>query len=240
LFAYATIPRTVGIPTPATTMFPRALVLALLALVPAHGFAPSFAPSNRALRASPMRMASTDLVTVNDGNVKASLAIAGGATGLVLGGPIVAGLAAVLANYVANKENEVGETTMAAGKTLLMLYNLALKTNADLEITDKISASITKSIESAKSGESGETVEKIQEALDAVVAKATEMDDEYAIVEALKDLLVKAGDLSIEAIDGAFKFADENDLASKAAAAASEATEKAKAVADKGKETAEA
>ena len=43
---------------------------------------------------------------------------------------------------------------MAAGKTLLMLYNLAAKTNADLEITDKISASITKSIERAKSGES--------------------------------------------------------------------------------------
>jgi len=181
-------------------------------------------------------MASTELVKVNDDNVKASLAIAGGATGLVLGGPIVAGLLAVGANYIANKENEVGETTMTAGKTLLMLYNLALKTNSDLEITDKLSASISKSVEEAKAGSSGETIEKIEEALNTVLSKATELDDEYAIIDALKDVLVKAGDLSIELIDGALKFADENDLAGKAAAAASEASEKAKAVAEKGKD----
>ncbi len=38
------------------------------------------------------------------------------------------------------------------------------------------------------------------------------MNEEYALTGAVKDLLAKAGNLSIEAIDSALKFAEEKDL----------------------------
>jgi recombinational DNA repair protein RecT len=48
-----------------------------------------------------------------------------------------------------------------------------------------------------------------------VLSKVTELNEEYALTTALKELVGKAGSLSIEAIDAAIKYADENDLAGK-------------------------
>jgi len=68
----------------------------------------------------------------------------------------------------------------------------------------------------------GETVVKITDALDTVLAKSSELEKEYALTAAVKDLLAKAADLSVEAIDSALKFADENDVTGKAVTAAKE------------------
>jgi hypothetical protein len=59
---------------------------------------------------------------------------------------------------------------------------------------------------------------KVEETVSSVVAKASELNQEYSLTTALKDLLGKAGDLSIEAVDAAIKFADDNDLKGKIAA----------------------
>ncbi len=45
-------------------------------------------------------------------------------------------------------------TTQAAGKTLLLLYNLILKANIELGVTDKVGASLKDAIDNAKAGES--------------------------------------------------------------------------------------
>ena len=47
-------------------------------------------------------------------------------------------------------------------------------------------------------GGQGESVAKAQDALAAVTSKASELDKEYGLVGQLKDLLGKAGDLSVE------------------------------------------
>jgi len=52
------------------------------------------------------------------------------------------------------KENDFGETTKVAGKTVLMMYNLLLRANAELEVTDKIGAAIKNSVDNAKNGDS--------------------------------------------------------------------------------------
>jgi len=48
-----------------------------------------------------------------------------------------------------------------------------------------------------------------------VLSKVSELNEEYALTTALKDLVGKAGSLSIEAIDAAIKYAEENDVAGK-------------------------
>ena len=50
---------------------------------------------------------------------------------------------------------------------------------------------------------------KIEEALQSISTKATELNTEYGLTSALKDVLTKAGDLSVEAIDSGLKFAEE-------------------------------
>ncbi len=55
-------------------------------------------------------------------------------------------------------------------------------------------------------------MEKIESAISAVVEKASALNQEYALTGAVKDLLAKAGNLSVEAIDSALKFAEEKDL----------------------------
>jgi len=91
------------------TMLRSALVAVLLGT--AHAFAPL--TSNRALIRGVPAYAEADLVTVNDDNVKASVAITGFAAGFVLGGPVTGAIGSALANYIANKVNS--KLSMAAG-----------------------------------------------------------------------------------------------------------------------------
>ncbi len=56
---------------------------------------------------------------------------------------------------------------------------------------------------------------KIEETISSVVSKADELNKEYALTSAVKDLFAKAGTLSIEAIDATLKFAEENDVKGK-------------------------
>ena len=72
----------------------------------------------------------------------------------------------------------------------------------------------------------GEALAKAEAALEAALAKAADLDAEYGLVTQAKDLVVKAGDLSIEAIDKALKYAEENDVAG-------QLSEKAKELASK-------
>ena len=48
-----------------------------------------------------------------------------------------------------------------------------------------------------------------------MLSKVTELNEEYALTTALKELVGKAGSLSIEAIDAAIKYAEDNDVAGK-------------------------
>lgn len=211
-------------------MAPLNVVLASALLGSAQCFVPHAAP--RALRT--VRMAGdADIVPVNEENVKASVAITGALAGFSLGGPVTAAIGAAAANYVATKDSDFNAPIKSGGETILRMWNLLLKANADLGVTDKAGAAVQESIEKAKDGSSGETIEQIEAALASIVAKSKELDSEYKLLDQLKDLIAKSGDLSVEAIDAGLKFADENDVAGKASSAAKELAEKGKAAAAK-------
>mmetsp|Transcript_13178 Transcript_13178/g.19888 ORF Transcript_13178/g.19888 Transcript_13178/m.19888 type:complete len:212 (-) Transcript_13178:288-923(-) len=210
-------------------MAPLRAVLASALLGSAQCFVPNAAP--RALR-TPVRMASdSDIVPVNEDSIKASVAITGALAGLTIGGPVTAALGAALANYVATKDSDFNAPANSVGKTILLMWNLLLKANADLGVTDKAGASIKESVTNAKAGSSGETVEQIEGALESVLAKSKELNEEYKLVDAFTEILGKAGDLSVEAIDALIKFAEENDVVAKASNAAKDLAEKGKSAA---------
>uniref|UniRef100_A0A7S2SG61 Uncharacterized protein n=1 Tax=Rhizochromulina marina TaxID=1034831 RepID=A0A7S2SG61_9STRA len=169
------------------------------------------------------------IVPVNPDNIKYTVGLAGAATGLLVGGPTSAVLLAVLANYAASKDGDASQVINSAGQTVLQTYNLALKANDELKLTEKISEKLKEIVEESKAGNNGEAMVKISDALETITSKADEINDEYGLTKALQEVLVKAGDLSVEAIDAGLKFADENNLADKAKDAIAEASDNVRA-----------
>ena len=61
-----------------------------------------------------------------------------GVAGLVLGGPVLAAITAVLGNYGSKQESEVGDVVRGVGKVSLDVYNFLLKMNAKYDISTKV------------------------------------------------------------------------------------------------------
>ena len=55
-------------------------------------------------------------------------------------------------NLCVAQENDFGESTKSAGKTVLLLWNLLLRANAELEVTDKVSVALNEAVDKAKAG----------------------------------------------------------------------------------------
>ena len=72
----------------------------------------------------------------------------------------------------------------------------------------------------------GDALAKAEAALEAALAKAKDLDVEYGLLDQTKTLLAKSGDLSVEAIDKALKWADENDVAGQLSSKAQELADK--------------
>lgn len=170
----------------------------------------------------------TSIVAVNEDNIKATVGITGAATGFLLGGPTTAVLLAAAANYVANKESDASQIINSAGQALLQTYNLLLKANDEFSVTDKLGDKVSELKEKAKDGQKGDAVQKIDDAWMSISSKTSELNEEYGLTGAAVDLLGKAGDLSIELIDSGLKFADENDVFTKAKDLISDAATKVK------------
>mmetsp|Transcript_24056 Transcript_24056/g.72183 ORF Transcript_24056/g.72183 Transcript_24056/m.72183 type:complete len:212 (+) Transcript_24056:54-689(+) len=203
----------------------RCIALALLAagsraLVPARP-----AP----VRAAPLRAESTALVPVNEETIKTSSAVTAGVGGLVLGGPVLAIVTAVLGNYVSKQEGEVGEVVRGVGKVSLDVYNFLLKLDGKYDVTGKGGEALKEQLEKLKAGESGATVSKVESTLSAATAKFDELNKEYDLLEKSKQAIGYAGDLSVKAIDKGLELNKEYKITEQVTAKAAEAVEKAKA-----------
>merc|ERR1711998_565110 len=119
--------------------------------------------------------------------------------------------------------------TMGVGKILLNVYNFALKTNANFELTDKAGAALSEQLDKLKANSEGDTIEQVEAALSTVTTKTGELYDEFAIEDKLKEVLTAAGGLTTDAIDKALDYAESEGLADKAVAAASAAKDSAAA-----------
>jgi hypothetical protein len=72
-------------------------------------------------------------------------AVAGGITGLLLGGPIIAGLAAAGAAYLAaSKEGEAGDWARKSGKAVNDLGKSLVKAEKENNILDKVTNELVK------------------------------------------------------------------------------------------------
>merc|ERR1712046_550466 len=122
-----------------------------------------------------------------EGTIKTSTAIVGGAAGFLFGGPIFALIGALGTNYYTSKnDNEATEALKGIGRLAINFYNLALSANAKYDLVDK-----------AK--DAGATaVDKVKEKDDKGIDGAADLNEQYALtdkaIEAVKNTANKAAD----------------------------------------------
>jgi hypothetical protein len=171
------------------------------------------------------------IVPINEETVEFTAGLLGGVVGFAIGGPVLGALGAAAANYASKTDAEVGEILSAVSKTSIEIFNYFSKLDSKYEVLDKAKAQLENALEKVKSSESAnpETIEKIEKALSSTNSKIKEINDEYDLVGVGLTALGVVGDLVEKAIIKAGELNEEYQLSSKAAAALSEAVEKAKA-----------
>ena len=178
---------------------------------------------------APAAESSVALVPVNEANIQTSASVSAGTAGLVLGGPVVAAIAAVLGNYSAKQDNEVGEVVRGVGKVSLDVYNFLLKINGKYDLTGKAGAAAADAIAKIKEQDKEGTVVKIEEALKKATDTAAELNKQYDLVDKSKQVVGYAGDLSAKAIDKSIELNKEYKITDKVVDTVKTAVEKGKA-----------
>lgn len=166
------------------------------------------------------------LAPINDDSVKAAGAISGGVIGFLLAGPLGGVLLAAISSYVSKKNDETGEAVRGFGKTSLEVYNYLTKLNGKYEITDKISTTVSKQLDSLDV--ESDSVDKIKSAVSTTTEKISELNKEYDFVSKTVQVGSAASTLSDSAIDKLLELNNKYDFVNSSIDAAKKAVEKAK------------
>jgi len=181
--------------------------------------------------APPAPVKTTAIVPVNEETVEFTAGLLGGVVGFAVGGPVLGAIGAAAANYASKTDAEVGEILSAVSKSSIEIFNYMSKLDSKYEVLDGAKTQLETALAKVKSSESAnpETIEKIEAALSKTNSKIKEINDEYDLVGTGMTALGVVGDLVEKAIIKAGELNEEYQLSSKAAAAISDAVEKAKA-----------
>ena len=220
------------------------ILVSALVVGSASAFAPS--PLNRAAprsalymsdeaapaapEAPPAPVKTTAIVPVNEETVEFTAGLLGGVVGFAVGGPVLGAIGAAAANYASKTDAEVGEILSAVSKSSIEIFNYFSKLDSKYEVLDKAKVQLESALDKVKSSSDAnpETIEKIESALSKTNAKISEINDEYDLVGTGMTALGVVGDLVEKAIIKAGELNEEYSLSDKAAAALSDAIEKAK------------
>mmetsp|Transcript_5936 Transcript_5936/g.15438 ORF Transcript_5936/g.15438 Transcript_5936/m.15438 type:complete len:225 (-) Transcript_5936:319-993(-) len=202
-----------------------ASVSALVPSLPTVGLRQAAGPSG--LVVVKMSEESTSMVAVNEENIKSAATASTAAAGLIVGGPVLAIIAAMAGNYVAQQETEVGEVARGVGKVTLDVINFLLKVNTKYDVTGKAGAAASDAVASLKEKDAEGTISKVEGVLGEASVKVKELTSEYDLVEKGKQALSYASDLSNKAIDKGIELNKEYKLTDKV-------TDSVKTAVDKG------
>lgn len=170
------------------------------------------------------------LVPIKEETVEFTAGILGGAAGFVVGGPVVAAIAAAAANYVSKKDGEVGNVVGAVSKSAIEIYNYLAGLDSKYELLGKAESSLESALEKLKAQDSVDptAVKKVEDALASTKSKIAEVNDEYDLVGSGVTALGVLGDLVEKTVQKVGELNEEYQLTDKAKDALNTAVSKAK------------
>lgn len=143
----------------------------------------------------------SEMVVVNNENTQFSAGIVGGIAGFIVGGPFLAAILAVAANYGSKQENEAGDAVRAVGKNAIEAFNFWTNLNAKYDVTGKAATSLDTAVDKLKdSSGSTEAIDKAKQTIKDISSQAGKLSTEYDIPAKAKQALGVAGELADTAI----------------------------------------
>ncbi|CAM9903768.1 unnamed protein product [Ectocarpus sp. 13 AM-2016] len=140
-------------------------------------------------------------VAVNTENTEFSAGVLGGLAGFFVGGPVLAAVLAVAANYGSKQENEAGVAVRGVSANAIEAFNFLTTLNSKYDVTGKAGAQLDKAVTELKSnGEAGDTIEKVEKTVKDLTSQATKLSSEYDLPAKAKQALGVAGELADTAI----------------------------------------
>eukprot|EP00633_Aureoumbra_lagunensis_P004482 CAMPEP_0197320778 /NCGR_PEP_ID=MMETSP0891-20130614/61658_1 /TAXON_ID=44058 ORGANISM="Aureoumbra lagunensis, Strain CCMP1510" /NCGR_SAMPLE_ID=MMETSP0891 /ASSEMBLY_ACC=CAM_ASM_000534 /LENGTH=227 /DNA_ID=CAMNT_0042812329 /DNA_START=23 /DNA_END=706 /DNA_ORIENTATION=+ len=177
-----------------------------------------------------LRMSESDdegaIVVINEETIQQAASISSATAGFFIGGPVFALIAAAVGNYVSKQESEVGEAVRGVGKVSLEVINFFSKLNAKYDLGTKASDATSSAVSKLKEKDTEGNFEKVESALTTATSKASQLNQEYDLVEKAKQALAYAADLSDKAIAKGLELNEEYKVSEKVTDAVKTAVEK--------------
>ncbi|CAM9403076.1 unnamed protein product [Sphacelaria rigidula] len=157
-----------------------------------------------------------EMVVVNTENTEFSAGVVGGIAGFIVGGPFLAAVLAVAANYGSKQQNEAGDAVRAVGKTAIEALNFWTNLNAKYDVTGKATTSLDSAVDKLKdSSGSGEAIDKAKTTIKDLASQASKLSSEYDIPAKAKQALGVAGELADTAIEKGIELEKEYKVTDK-------------------------
>jgi len=178
----------------------------------------------------PKKEPAGQLVAINTETVEFTAGVLGAVAGFAIGGPVLAAIAAAIANYASKSEGDIGEIVTAVSKSSLEVFNYLSKLDQKYEVLDNAKKTLQSSLDKVKQNENAnpETITKIEGALESTTSKIKEINDEYDLVGAGMTALGVIGDLVERAVKKAGELNEEYKLSERATDSLKSAVNQAK------------
>ncbi|CAN0176711.1 unnamed protein product, partial [Scytosiphon promiscuus] len=121
--------------------------------------------------------------------------------GFFVGGPVLAAVLAVAANYGSKQQNEAGEAVRGISANAIEAFNFLTNINSKYDVTGKAGQQLDKAVSELKtSGEAGDAIEKVEKTVKGLTTQATKLSSDYDLPAKAKQALGVAGELADTAI----------------------------------------
>lgn len=124
----------------------------------------------------------------------------GGLAGLVTGGPLLAVILSVAANYGSKQQNDVGDAVRGLSKSAIDFFNFLNSLNSKYDVTGQAGKSVQGYVGKLKESDESKSLERVGESIKVVTDSAKKLADEYDIVAKGKQALGVVGELADTAI----------------------------------------
>ncbi|KAG5177124.1 hypothetical protein JKP88DRAFT_249037 [Tribonema minus] len=140
------------------------------------------------------------LVIINKENVEFGAGVVAGVAGLVVGGPVLAVLLSVAANFGSKQENEVGDAVRGITTAALSAFNFFAGLNAKYDVTGAAASTLGGAVSKLKESDETNALEKVEGTVKEVTSKAAKLADEYDLLAKGKQALGVVGEIADTAI----------------------------------------
>merc|ERR1712125_63332 len=102
------------------------------------------------------------LIVINEDSIQFGAGIIGGAAGLIIGGPALGALAALIVNYASKDKESVGQVVQSVSRTSIEVFNSLIQFNNKYKVVEGAQEKLGEAIQKAKNDENKETIEQLE------------------------------------------------------------------------------